>query len=193
MTAPDIRHGPKGRHRRSQIVAAAAELLAERGPQAVSHRAVAQRAGVSLSATTYYFDNLNDLLNQAGMLLMTRWAEQAETVAAQAAAGRPEPTEDPQHRAARLLVAAVLPPGGVPGHYQQLVAAHHRAALTAAYREGRRRLDAALTTLLSEVGSDLDPNLVLAVIDGAVVSALSEGRALPQHAETLLRRLLALS
>ena len=40
---------------RHRILDAVVELIAERGLAGVSHRAVAERAGVSLSATSYYF------------------------------------------------------------------------------------------------------------------------------------------
>ncbi|HEX6445793.1 MAG TPA: TetR family transcriptional regulator [Streptosporangiales bacterium] len=38
------------------------ELVAEHGMAGVSHRTVAQAAGVPLGSTTYYFDSLDDLL-----------------------------------------------------------------------------------------------------------------------------------
>ncbi|HLS48695.1 MAG TPA: TetR family transcriptional regulator [Actinomycetaceae bacterium] len=186
------RHGPKGQQRHTHIVAAAAQIVVDAGPGAVSHRSVADRAGVPLSATTYYFDNLDDLLSQAGQLLMAQWAEQAEGVVARAAA-RSAPADTPSPQAARLLVEATLPPEGVGGHYQQLLAAHASPSLTAAYRDGRSRLDRALAELLDVLGLDIHPALVLAVIDGAVVSALSEGRDVTAHAESLVGRLLALS
>jgi len=45
-----------------KILAAAADILAEGGPRAVTHRSVAALAGVSLSATTYYFASKQDLV-----------------------------------------------------------------------------------------------------------------------------------
>lgn len=71
----------KGARRRAEIVQAAADILRESGPGAVSHRAVAHRVGCSLSATTYYFTGLNDLLEEAGRLNIARWATRAELVA----------------------------------------------------------------------------------------------------------------
>jgi TetR/AcrR family transcriptional regulator, regulator of biofilm formation and stress response len=50
---------------RSRILDAAMDLVAERGMAGVSHRAVAARAGVSLSATSYYFESLADLEHAA--------------------------------------------------------------------------------------------------------------------------------
>ena len=45
--------------------AAAAELLAEGGFDAVRHRAVAERAGLPLASTTYYFGSLDELVTAA--------------------------------------------------------------------------------------------------------------------------------
>lgn len=46
---------------RHRILDAVVELIAERGLAGVSHRAVAERAGVSLSATSYYFGSKAEL------------------------------------------------------------------------------------------------------------------------------------
>src|SRR5690348_18303606 len=56
---------PKGERRRATLVEAAAELLAEGGFDAVRHRAVAERAGLPLASTTYYFDSLDALVTAA--------------------------------------------------------------------------------------------------------------------------------
>lgn len=55
----------KGEQRRRSIVDAAVELLCEGGIGAIRHRAVAERAGVPLSATTYYFKSIDDLVASA--------------------------------------------------------------------------------------------------------------------------------
>ena len=55
----------KGERRRYALVTAAAELLCEGGFEAVRHRAVADRAGLPLASTTYYFASLEELVEQA--------------------------------------------------------------------------------------------------------------------------------
>lgn len=186
------RYGTKGQRRRAEIVAAAAEIVVTAGPGAVSHRGVAHRAGVSLSATTYYFESLQELLGEAGALLISRWAEHAEAVVARARATGSVP-EGPTSTWAPLLVAAVVPPSGVIGHYQHLLQATTGPGLTTAFRQGRGRLQAALAELLGLAGAPCPPGLVLAVVDGAVISALSEGRNPTDHARLLVAQLLALS
>lgn len=56
---------PKGERRRFALISAASELLCEGGFDAVRHRAVAQRAGLPLASTTYYFSSLDDLIAAA--------------------------------------------------------------------------------------------------------------------------------
>ena len=52
----------KGELRRQQLIDSAVSLFHERGLSAVRHRSVADRAGVPLSATTYYFSSIDELL-----------------------------------------------------------------------------------------------------------------------------------
>ncbi|WP_449278883.1 TetR/AcrR family transcriptional regulator [Leucobacter sp. GX24907] len=53
------RHDPAGRRR--AILNAAAELITEHGTPALTHRAVAARAGVALGSTTQYFSSIDEL------------------------------------------------------------------------------------------------------------------------------------
>jgi TetR/AcrR family transcriptional regulator, regulator of biofilm formation and stress response len=51
--------------RREQILDATLRVIGREGREAVTHRAVAEEAGVPLGSTTYYFDSRDDLLGQA--------------------------------------------------------------------------------------------------------------------------------
>lgn len=55
----------RSRHRREALLRAALELLAEGGAKAVTHRAVATRAGLPLASTTYYFESIQQLTEEA--------------------------------------------------------------------------------------------------------------------------------
>ncbi len=48
--------------RRQAILEASLNIIVRDGIRAVRHRAVAREAGVPLSATTYYFKDLSDLI-----------------------------------------------------------------------------------------------------------------------------------
>lgn len=55
----------RSRQRRESLLRAALELLAEGGAKAVTHRAVASRAGLPLASTTYYFESIQQLTQEA--------------------------------------------------------------------------------------------------------------------------------
>ena len=54
-----------GKARREQILAATLRVVAREGVRAVRHRAVAKEAEVPLSATTYYFRDIHELIAEA--------------------------------------------------------------------------------------------------------------------------------
>jgi DNA-binding transcriptional regulator YbjK len=55
----------RSRDRRELLLRAAVDLLADGGPKAVTHRAVAARAGVPQASTTYYFASIKQLTDEA--------------------------------------------------------------------------------------------------------------------------------
>ncbi|CAH0991404.1 hypothetical protein SIN8267_01508 [Sinobacterium norvegicum] len=60
----------KGEQRRVAILEATLRIISREGVKAVKHRAVAKEAGVPLAATTYYFKQLGDLINDAFYLFV---------------------------------------------------------------------------------------------------------------------------
>ena len=164
---------PKGTARREAIVTAAAALVAADGPDAVSHRAVARAAGVPLAATTYYFAGLDDLL--AAALQLTVDAElvaAAEVVDALA--------ESPRH-AADAVVDVLLGPdrhadAELLGYYERFLASGRHPALRPVLRAARARYDELIGQALRICGHpDADVGLLVAVVDGTVLSSLVEG------------------
>jgi DNA-binding transcriptional regulator YbjK len=71
---------PRGEARREAIVRAALALIGERGLDAVTHRALADRAGVPLSATTYWFASKEAILQEALLLAAREEVERLERV-----------------------------------------------------------------------------------------------------------------
>ncbi|MCU1649836.1 MAG: putative transcriptional regulator, partial [Pseudonocardia sp.] len=51
-------HRASGQARRAQLLQAAVEVIAEQGVGGASHRAIATRAGMPLSTTSYFFASL---------------------------------------------------------------------------------------------------------------------------------------
>lgn len=77
MTSPAAVHG---REVRQRLLAAAVELIPERGWAAVSTRILAERAGVTPSVVHYHFPSLPALLNEAVAGVMRQVLAEVEAV-----------------------------------------------------------------------------------------------------------------
>ena len=172
---------------RASLVVAAATIMQEEGPNAVTYRSVAKRANTAASSTGYYFDSISDLLYEAGDYNMSSWARRAEAVADEAEAKGPEYCRE---HVVSLLLRACMPADTETAapHYAHLLAASESGAVTRAYRTGRIRLDAAVERIIAAVGlKNVTPRFVIALVDGAAVSAVSEGESAHDRARALLK------
>jgi DNA-binding transcriptional regulator YbjK len=172
---------PKGERRRHALVAAAAELLSEGGFEAVRHRAVAERAGLPLASTTYYFRSLDELV-MAAVEHGAREELAACRRALASAAGDPEAFVE-------LFLDALLGTrhdfDAVLLRYERFVAAGRRPWLGPLMRALRAELDALLADMARRFGRCAEPDelaRLVAVVDGAVISALIESDPDPRAA-----------
>lgn len=177
---------PKGERRRQALVEAAAALLGERGFDAVRHRAVADRAGLPLASTTYYFRSLDELVTAA-----VEHGARAELAACRQALEHAG-----EHDFVELFLDALLGPASrsdfdsVLLRYERFVAAARRPWLAPLMRELRVELDTLLADMMTRFGRCAEPASIarlVAVVDGAVISALIESDPEPRAAA---RRLL---
>lgn len=181
---------PKGERRRAALVAAAAELLVEGGFDAVRHRAVAERAGLPLASTTYYFDSLDDLVHAAmeylGRSALARGREQLARLHV-------------THRDVDALVELVLDQllGTDPAYeavllrYERLVGTGRRPHLRPLMRTLAAELRELLTEIFVRSGVDIGPQRLeqlIALVDGAVVNALIEVDPDPRAAAARMLR-----
>lgn len=170
---------PKGERRRQALVEAAAALLVEGGFEGLRHRAVAERAGLPLASTTYYFDSLDELIAAA-----VEHHGRAELERGRALlAALPAKTRDFDSVVDLVLDQLLGPSAGerdaelVLLRYERLVATGRRPYL----RPLMGTLGAELRRLLQEVlarsGIPVDERRLehlIALVDGAVVNALIE-------------------
>jgi AcrR family transcriptional regulator len=70
----------RSRLRRDELLAAAIELFAEGGSRAITHRAVAARAGLPSATTTYYFESIDDLIREALGAHIEKWIRDLEAL-----------------------------------------------------------------------------------------------------------------
>jgi DNA-binding transcriptional regulator YbjK len=91
---PAPRRQQRGRERRDAIVEATVSILAKEGLEGVTHRRVADAAGVPLAATTYYFSSKEQLMEAAMARLIRREAEQLDAIARGVAEGGSMTTDE---------------------------------------------------------------------------------------------------
>jgi DNA-binding transcriptional regulator YbjK len=175
----------KGERRRAALVAAAAELLATGGFDAVRHRAVAERAGLPLASTTYYFASLDDLVVAA---VERRGRDELAEVRAELDA---LPADAGVEAVVELVLDQLLGPGSrrsleaVLLRYERFVGAGRRPYLGPLMREMRGEFDALLVDVLARAGVTLDPGALLrlvAIVDGTVVNGFIEADPDPRAA-----------
>jgi DNA-binding transcriptional regulator YbjK len=186
----------KGERRRQELVTAAAALLRSGGFDAVRHRAVAERAGLPLASTTYYFSSLEDLVTAA--VERTSRDELAEVRDQLDAMGTGTVgTADLVELVLDQLLGPESRDGGLDAvllRYERLVGAGRRPYLAPLMRELRGELDALIVEIFTRSGRPLDLVAVrdlVSLVDGAVISALIEADPDPRAAgrEVLLRHL----
>lgn len=164
---------PKGERRRYALVRAAAELLCEGGFEAVRHRAVADRAGIPLASTTYYFSSLDELIENAVEYLG----------AAEVAALRTRLRELPRRRrgaeaAADVLVdllAAETTREQLISRYERYIACARHPGLRGVERRLLQQRVDAVGEAMARSGRLARADMMTALlysVDGAVVSAL---------------------
>lgn len=189
----------KGERRRAALVAAAADLLRTGGFDAVRHRAVAERAGLPLASTTYYFASLPDLVVAA----MERNGRD-ELAGVRAELEMLPPAGGGADRAAAAVVELVLDqllgrdsrddPEAVVLRYERFVGAGRRPYLRPLMRAMRVEFDALLVDVLARAGVALAPPAMarlVAIVDGTVVNSLIEADPDPRAAaRAVLRDLL---
>lgn len=142
-------------------------LLAQSGLSAVTHRAVAERAGVPLAATTYYFASGDDLLEQA----LRRFVER------DLAENRATPSDD----LATELLSAVIGDDEASRRlsltaYEIYVQAGRNSRLRAVAREWNEGVVQQVREILGRHGRDESRAWVIAaLLDGIVLELLVTG------------------
>lgn len=170
---------PRGAARREALLEAVLKIVAEVGADSVTHRRVAEVAGLPLASTTYWFDSKEHLLTAALELAANRdIARLQEFVDSDLPAGA-DPIE--------LAVASIVEPcessyqgsrGSLLATYALLLEAARRPALQAITRRWSDAYLDALEELLGQtISSDPrgDAELLLAAADGLLVGQLASG------------------
>ncbi|MGV8908350.1 MAG: TetR/AcrR family transcriptional regulator [Propionicimonas sp.] len=192
MAVDQPAHYRRGAQRRNLLIDAAAEVLLEQGLAALSHRAVAAHAGLPLASTTYYFSSADELRDEAVNRLAAEWSKRAgELVNALPASV----DHDAAARAVVGIIGADAPPPRILLVYERYLEAARHERL----RPFVVAWNAQLTRLVQEVlvraalpAGEETASLVVAVADGAAITALAEGTSAEVAVREALGRLLSL-
>ena len=198
--SPDPAAPPRGAARRDHILDVALGLAGRLGPDALTHRRVAEAAGLPLAATTYWFASKEELLAQTYRRAAERDIARLEELGARLSSQRPVARRKLPGALARLVTDEL------DGNRTGLVACY-ALWLEAARRPELRELSRAWTSayvrvaaeLLASAGSrdpELDARIVVAALDGLSLDALvtdapDAGRTVRAALERLLAALLA--
>jgi DNA-binding transcriptional regulator YbjK len=107
-TATKVRRA-RGERRRRELLEAALAVIDERGVQATTHRAVAEAAGVPLATTTYYFESIDHLLEDALLLFVSEEAARLRALAEQLRGATATPYEIAERFARELAEGSPWP------------------------------------------------------------------------------------
>ena len=170
----------RGERRRGALLEAAAELLEEEGFAAVSHRAVAARAGLPLASTTYYFASREQLVEEA-----VRHGAHRSVDAARARAAEVGPADaSPERLAAAIvdLVAGDADEARLLTIYERYVQAGRHPGLRAHVTAWTEELVTLVADVLARTGRAADrarARRLVALADGLLISGLvaGDGRA----------------
>jgi AcrR family transcriptional regulator len=183
------RYGAAGRPRprqarsertRQRLLDAALERLAAGGPGAVTHRAVAEQAGVSLGAATYYFASKYDLLEEVYRLHLTRIRERVEAlggvIAAQDGEAVPADRERLIAGLARYLEQGVREDrSGSLATFELALERARDPVLRRRLRVAKTESDAYAERMLRSVAPGADAELLIAALNGLRMAWLAEG------------------
>jgi DNA-binding transcriptional regulator YbjK len=161
MTRAEPTRQARGERRRQAILQAALRLISERGVDAVSHRTVAEEAGVPLASTTYYFESLDELLEGALRLFVDE-----EAARLTALAERLEGQDLPPVEIARLFQAELEPDAA---QFELYVEAARRPHLREVARSSIEMYATVAAVALRAAGLEepaINPRAFVALFDG---------------------------
>lgn len=165
------------------LVSAAARLLIDQGPGAVTHRAVAEAAGVPAGSANYYFPSKAQLYAEA-----VREAEEIRANGAlEMARALPERRRSDTTTAIALIEVFYAPdlrPDVVPTRLEPMLAAYRDPELRAIMLASRSRLLTALRIVLErsgyrKVAAGPDIDLLAQSIDASLIRAGLSGEKDP--------------
>lgn len=175
----------RSRARREALLQAAIELFAEGGSRAITHRAVAARAGLPSATTTYYFESIDDLIRAALSNHLVAWTTELEAFT------QVDFEVDVSLEAAVDLIGAVFAARGPEVAALELsifLAAAREPGLQDLTSRALQALESLAVSLLSRVGVTEGPMLAASIV--ALIAGTALRRQSTLYAEADEARIL---
>jgi len=183
----------RSRRRREALLRAAIELIGETGAKSVTSRAVADRAGVPLASTTYYFRSVHQLVEEALTLHVAERVAELRGLAAVALQSGGASAADIAERLAEVLVAAPRPI--LVAQYQMYLEAGRNPALQPAVADALSAFEGLAAGVLAALGAR-DPEgaaeAFVALLDGFALHRLARPGDPEREAAALFAAMRAL-
>jgi DNA-binding transcriptional regulator YbjK len=169
---------PEGKDRRLLLLETTLEVIGREGVDAVSHRLIAQKAGVPLGSTTYWFRSREEMLTEAlAHFARNETATVSERLEAVASASRDGGTEAAVEAICRLLAPQLGESRWrTVAQYALLGEAARRPELVPVVQEWNEAWWRALEALFADLGlaaGRLEARMLLAMLDGLLVQQLA--------------------
>ncbi|MFC4949868.1 TetR/AcrR family transcriptional regulator [Pseudonocardia sp. GCM10023141] len=166
-------HRASGLARREALLRATVEIVAENGVGGATHRAIAQRAGVPLSTTSYFFASLDEMVTEALSGVVARSVERLGEVVAEIADEQPSRAD-----ALERLVDVLLALSDVENaaQFEAYLDASRRPDLHAAVRGAVTAFEEVARAALLAAGSpraDEGARAFVALADGFALNRLA--------------------
>ena len=166
---------PRGAARREAILRGAITVIGEQGPDALTHRAVAEQAGVPLSATTYYFASKEELFREAVALAAREEVERLEDLVLALAPRALTPADWAREVAALLSADLEAEPARPVAFYELVLEAARTPSLrpeVARWEEAHLRLAEVGLRSAGSRDPETDARIVVAALTGLVLGQL---------------------
>src|SRR6476619_7579460 len=166
----------RGIQRRAAILRATLRILGREGTAAITHRSVAEEAGVPIAATTYYFSSKEDLIREALHLHAEMEAERVADATRTLGDGPPNVELLAEHLADFVDHGLGAGRRALIAEYELLLQAARDPGLESLSRVFYERVRGQLEETLTELGAR-DPTaaarLIMAVLAGLEVDNLA--------------------
>jgi DNA-binding transcriptional regulator YbjK len=182
----------RGRQRRELLLRAATELLASGGAKAVTHRAVAARAGLPAASTTYYFESIQQLTEEALRLHVHDRIEELRVLAEAATRDGGSAGEIAQRFAEALTARSA---DVTIAQFEVYLEAARNPALRAPVAEALAAFESLARSVLAALGAQRPTQAAsafVALIDGFALHQLARPHSVQEEAALLLEAMRAL-